>query len=150
MITVRLEYSGMRATRTAPDMSTATAQATDMFARHGIDRTTIVGDATAPDYWRGQVRLTGARAIVRFIDDRADGADGEKTDLPTRNAVAYSERMNNISFAVGDIVRPRYGSNIDVWTGAVVAVENDGVKVQYGWGVAAHAPVALLKVSDNG
>jgi len=74
MITVRLEYSGMRAERSARDIEHAREQAVDMFARHGIDRTTMVGD----EYWRGRVRVTGARAIVRFIDESKSAGVGTK------------------------------------------------------------------------
>jgi hypothetical protein len=71
MITITLEYSGMRATRTAPDTGAAVVAAGEMFDRHGIDRTVTVGHPGAlPEYWRGRTRLTGARAILRFIDDR--------------------------------------------------------------------------------
>lgn len=70
MITIRLEYSGMRAERTARDIDSAHAQARDMFDRHGIDRTTIVGHpGQLPEYWRGRVRATRARAIARFISE---------------------------------------------------------------------------------
>lgn len=69
MITIRLEYSGMRAERTASDMASAITQASEMFANHGILRTTIVGNPDRPDYWRGRVTVTNRHAVVRFIDE---------------------------------------------------------------------------------
>jgi hypothetical protein len=90
VIEIRLEYSGMRATRSAPDMPTAIAQAADMFDNHGIDRTTIVGDAAAPDrgyYWRGRVRTTGARAIVRFIGGPENSPAIAPAIAPTESAL---------------------------------------------------------------
>jgi hypothetical protein len=60
MITVRLEYGGMRAERTARDAEHAYEQLADMYARHGID-------ASTRDFTRGRVRSTGARARAQFI-----------------------------------------------------------------------------------
>lgn len=58
-VTVRLEYSGMRAERTSTVLDAPTAVA-DMFARHGIT-------PTKADPMRGRVRSTGARARVSFV-----------------------------------------------------------------------------------
>lgn len=60
MITVRIEYGGMRAERTAADTASAQAQLADMYARHGIT-------ATKRDRMRGTANATGARVRATFI-----------------------------------------------------------------------------------
>lgn len=60
MITVRIEYGGMRAERSARDGQHAYEQLADMYARHGID-------ASPRDFLRGRARVTGARVRARFI-----------------------------------------------------------------------------------
>jgi hypothetical protein len=60
VITVRIEYGGMRAERTATGASHAEQQLADMFARHGIT-------ATKRDHMRGTANATGARVRATFI-----------------------------------------------------------------------------------
>jgi hypothetical protein len=60
MITVRIEYGGMRAERTATSPPHAEQQLTDMYARHGIT-------ATKRDRMRGTANATGARVRATFI-----------------------------------------------------------------------------------
>jgi hypothetical protein len=59
-ITVRIEYGGMRAERTATSASHAEQQLTDMYARHGITE-------TKRDRMRGTANATGARVRATFI-----------------------------------------------------------------------------------
>ena len=61
MYTIRIEYGGMRAERSAPDLAGAQMQLADMFARHGIT-------PTKHDRMRGRVNVTGARVRARFIE----------------------------------------------------------------------------------
>ncbi|MGO9154388.1 hypothetical protein [Mycobacterium sp.] len=60
VITVRIEYGGMRAERTATDLPHAERQLADMYARHGIT-------ASKRDRMRGTANVTGARVRARFI-----------------------------------------------------------------------------------
>jgi hypothetical protein len=59
-VTVRIEYGGMRAERTARDHEHARQQLADMYARHGIE-------ASPRDPMRGRARVTGARVRASFI-----------------------------------------------------------------------------------
>jgi hypothetical protein len=54
VITVRVEYGGMRAERTATSAEHAKQQLADMYARHGIT-------ASKRDAMRGTANATGAR-----------------------------------------------------------------------------------------
>jgi hypothetical protein len=60
MVTVRIEYGGMRAERTARDENHAREQLADMYARHGIT-------PTKRDVMRGRVNVTGSRVQARFL-----------------------------------------------------------------------------------
>jgi len=60
MITVRVEYGGMRAERSATDREHAEQELADMYARHGIT-------ATKRDRMRGTANATGARVRATFI-----------------------------------------------------------------------------------
>ena len=61
MYTIRIEYGGMRAERSAPDIAGAQTKLADMFARHGITQ-------TKHDRMRGRVNATGARVRAWFIE----------------------------------------------------------------------------------
>jgi hypothetical protein len=60
MITVRIEYGGMRAERSATDPRHAEQQLADMYARHGIT-------PSKRDRMRGTADVTGARVRATFI-----------------------------------------------------------------------------------
>jgi hypothetical protein len=60
LITVRIEYGGMRAERTATNLPHAEQQLADMYARHSIT-------ATKRDHMRGTANATGARVRATFI-----------------------------------------------------------------------------------
>jgi hypothetical protein len=60
VITVRIEYGGMRVERTATSAEHAEQQLADMYARHGIT-------PTKRDRMRGTANATGARVRARFI-----------------------------------------------------------------------------------
>ena len=63
MITVRIEYGGMRAERTATDHAHAERQLARMYARHGIT-------PSKSDPMRGKAIATGARVRATFITER--------------------------------------------------------------------------------
>jgi hypothetical protein len=60
VITVRVEYGGMRAERSATSAEHAERQLADMYARHGIT-------PSRRDPMRGTANVTGARVRARFI-----------------------------------------------------------------------------------
>jgi len=64
MITVRIEYGGMRAERSATDLQHAEQQLADMYARHGIT-------ASKRDHMRETARATSARVRAQFIGERS-------------------------------------------------------------------------------
>jgi hypothetical protein len=59
IITVRLEYGGMRAERSATDLEQARRQLAEMYANHGIT-------PTKSDPMRGRNQF-GTRSVARFI-----------------------------------------------------------------------------------
>ena len=71
MITVRIEYGGMRAERSATDLMHAEQQLADMYARHGIT-------PSRRDHMRGTARATGARVRAKFITTKPTNKIGKQ------------------------------------------------------------------------